>query len=142
MIKQVEFMGLNLTLMGTREKISLEKALGNQSPLNFIFNSIGGAMIGDGVVESDVDYSRIKIPPLSVMTIILHASAQKLNNGIALDKMMDLIDSWLEQQEGRSVIELFPIVMEVLQTGKYLPSDEKESKEEGETIIDCFEACE
>lgn len=139
MIKQVEFMGLNLTLMGTREKIALEKALGNQSPLNFIFNSIGGAMIGDGVVESDVDYSKIKIPSLSVMTIILHASAQKLNNGVSLDKMMDLIDSWLEQQEGHSVIELFPIVMEVLQTGKYLPSDEKATNEEEGTIVDCLE---
>ncbi len=28
MIKQVEFMGLNLTLVGTKEKIQLEKVLG------------------------------------------------------------------------------------------------------------------
>ncbi|MTP79825.1 hypothetical protein GMB70_14355 [Turicibacter sanguinis] len=140
MIKQVEFMGLNLTLMGTREKIALEKALGNQSPLNFIFSSFGGAVIGDGVVESDIDYSRLKMPSLSVMTIILHASAQKLNNGISLDKMMDLIDSWLEQDEDHSVMELFPIIMEVLQTGKYLPSDENVTNEEEGTIIDCLEA--
>lgn len=140
MIKQVEFMGLNLTLMGTREKIALEKALGNQSPLNFIFNSIGGAMVGDGVSENDVDYSKIKIPSLSVMTIILHASAQKFNSGTSLDKMMDLIDLWLNQQEERSVIELFPLVLEVLQTGKYLPSDEKVANEEEGTIVDCLEA--
>ena len=134
MIKQVEFMGLNLTLVGTKEKIQLEKALGC-SPLNFIFEMMGGA-----TNEQDIDFSKIQIPTMPVMTTILHASAQKLNAGVSIDKMMDLIDIWLENDEENSVFSLFTVVMEVLQTGKYLPYDKQETIEKEETIHDCLEA--
>lgn len=134
MIKQVEFMGLNLTLVGTKEKIQLEKALGC-SPLNFIFGMMGGA-----TNEQDIDFSKIQIPTMPVMTTILHASAQKLNAGVSIDKMMDLIDIWLENDEENSVFSLFTVVMEVLQTGKYLPYDNQETIEKEETIHDCLEA--
>lgn len=117
MIKQVGFMGLNLTLMGTKEKIQLEKALGC-SPLNFIFGMMGGA-----TNEQEIDFAKMQVPTMPVMVTILHASAQKLNAGVTMDKMMDLIDTWLEQDEENSVISLFSVVMEVLQTGKYLPSE-------------------
>lgn len=138
MIKKVEFMGLNLTLVGTKEKIQLEKALGG-SPLNAILPMMVGAM---GENEQDFDFSKVKeIPSLSFMITVLHASAQKLNAGVTMDKMMGLVDVYLEG-EAEGVFGLFPIIVEVLQTGKYLPSDEKESKEEGETIVDCFETCE
>lgn len=110
-------MNLNLTLMGTKEKIALEKALGC-SPLNFIFGMMGGA-----TKEEDIDFSKMQIPTLPVMVTILHASAQKLNAGVSMDKMMDLIDAWLEQDEENSVISLFEVVMQLLQTGKYLPSE-------------------
>lgn len=134
MIKQVEFMGLNLTLVGAKEKIQLEKALGC-SPLNFIFGMMGGA-----TNEQDIDFSKIQIPTMPVMTTILHASAQKLNAGVSIDKMMDLIDIWLENDEENSVFSLFTVVMEVLQTGKYLPYDKQETIEKEETIHDCLEA--
>ena len=134
MIKQVEFMGLNLTLVGTKEKIQLEKALGC-SPLNYIFGMMGGA-----TNEQDIDFSKIQIPTMPVMTTILHASAQKLNAGVSIDKMMDLIDIWLENDEENSVFSLFTVVMEVLQTGKYLPYDKQETIEKEETIHDCLEA--
>ncbi len=134
MIKQVEFMGLNLTLVGTKEKIQLEKVLGC-SPLNFIFGMMGGA-----TNEQDIDFSKIQIPTMPVMTTILHASAQKLNAGVSIDKMMDLIDIWLENDEENSVFSLFTVVMEVLQTGKYLPYDKQETIEKEETIHDCLEA--
>lgn len=134
MIKQVEFMGLNLTLVGTKEKIQLEKALGC-SPLNFIFGMMGGA-----TNEQDIDFSKIQIPTMPVMTTILHASAQKLNAGVSIEKMMDLIDIWLENDEENSVFSLFTVVMEVLQTGKYLPYDNQETIEKEETIHDCLEA--
>ena len=134
MIKQVEFMGLNLTLVGTKEKIQLEKALGC-SPLNFIFGMMGGA-----TNEQDIDFSKMQIPTMPVMTTVLHAAAQKLNAGVSIDKMMDLIDAWLEKEEENSVISLFTVVMEVLQTGKYLPYDKQESIEKEEAIHDCLEA--
>lgn len=80
MIKQVEFMGLNLTLVGTKEKIQLEKALGC-SPLNFIFGMMGGA-----TNEQDIDFSKMQIPTMPVMTTVLHAAAQKLNAGVLKEK--------------------------------------------------------
>lgn len=121
MIKQVEFQGLNLTLVGTKEKIALEKALGG-SPLNAILPMMAGAM---GESEQDVDFSKMQIPSLPFMITVLHASAQKLNAGVSMDKMMDLVDVYLEDQES-SVFGLFQVVMEVLQTGKYLPSEKEE----------------
>ncbi len=60
--------------------------------------------------------------------------------GVSIDKMMDLIDIWLENDEENSVFSLFTVVMEVLQTGKYLPYDKQETIEKEETIHDCLEA--
>lgn len=115
MIKTVEFMNLTLTLAGTKEKMALEKALGC-SPLNHILPMMAGA------TEGEMDFSKMQIPSLPFMIQILHASAQKLNAGVTMDKMMDLVDVYLEGEDA-SVFGLFAIVMEVLQTGKYLPSE-------------------
>ncbi len=132
MIRTVDFMGLNLTLMGTKEKVQLEKTLGC-SPLNLLFGMVGGAtteeeldfakMQGGATTEEELDFAKMQIPTLPVMVTILHASAQKLNANVSVDKMFDLIDLWLEQDEENSVISLFSVVMEVLQTGKYLPTE-------------------
>lgn len=116
MIKQVEFMNLNLTLAGTKEKMQLEKALGG-SPLNAILPMMSGAN-----AEGEMDFSKMQIPSLPFMVTVLHASAQKLNAGVSMDKMMDIVDVYLEGEDA-SVFGLFSIVMEVLQTGKYLPSE-------------------
>lgn len=121
MIKQVEFMGLNLTLVGTKEKMALEKALGG-SPLNAILPMMAGAM---GENEQDIDFSKMQIPSLPFMITVLHASAQKLNAGVSMDKMMELVDIYLEGEDA-SVFGLFQIIMEVLQTGKYLPSTKED----------------
>lgn len=117
-MKTVEFMNLTLTLAGTKEKMALEKALGG-SPLNHILPMMSGAM---GENEQDIDFSKMQIPSLPFMVTVLHASAQKLNAGVTMDKMMDLVDAYLEGEDA-SVFGLFAIVMEVLQTGKYLPSE-------------------
>ena len=114
-MKTVEFMNLTLTLAGTKEKIALEKALGG-SPLNEILPMMAGA------TEGEMDFSKMQIPSLPFMVTVLHASAQKLNAGVTMDKMMDLVDAYLEGEDA-SVFGLFAIVMEVLQTGKYLPSE-------------------
>lgn len=116
MIKTVEFMNLTLTLAGTKEKMALEKALGG-SPLNHILPMMSGAN-----AEGEMDFSKMQIPSLPFMVTVLHASAQKLNAGVTIDKMMDLVDAYLEGEDA-SVFGLFAIVMEVLQTGKYLPSE-------------------
>ena len=115
-MKTVEFMNLTLTLAGTKEKMALEKALGC-SPLNHILPMMAGA------TEGEMDFSKMQIPSLPFMVTVLHASAQKLNHGITVEKIYDLVDAYLEQEDA-SVFGLFAIVMEVLMTGKYLPSEE------------------
>lgn len=114
-MKTVEFQGLNLTLAGTKEKIQLEKALGG-SPLNVILPMVGG------MADGEVDMAKMQIPSLPFMITIIHTSAQKLNHGVTMDKIYDLVDVYLEGEEA-SVFGLFEVVMSVLQTGKYLPSE-------------------
>lgn len=115
-MKTVEFQGLKLTLTSTKEKMALEKALGG-SPLNHVLPMMAGA------TEGDMDFSKMQIPSLPFMVTVLHASAQKLNHGITVEKIYDLVDGYLEGEDA-SVFGLFAIVMEVLMTGKYLPSEE------------------
>ena len=115
-MKTVEFMNLTLTLSGTKEKMALEKALGC-SPLNHILPMMSGAN-----AEGEMDFSKMQIPSLPFMVTVLHASAQKLNANVSMDKMMDLVDAYLEGEDA-SVFGLFAIIMEVLMTGKYLPSE-------------------
>lgn len=124
MIKTVEFMGLNLTLAGVKEKLVLEKELGNQSPLGILMPVLAPflseAMSVEGEIDlSSIDLSKFQAIPLSVMLVILHASAQKLNSGVTMEKMEELVDAYLEQDG--SVVELFGnIIISVLETGKYL----------------------
>ena len=115
-MKTVEFQGLNLTLAGTKEKIQLEKTLGG-SPLNVILPMVGGMTDGELV-----DMAKMQIPSLPFMITVIHASAQKLNHGVTMEKIYDLVDVYLDGEDA-SVFGLFAIVMEVLQTGKYLPSE-------------------
>ena len=116
-MKKVEFMGLKL-VMGTKEKIALEKELGT-SPLNFIFSMVNGM---DG---ENIDLSQMKIPPLPVMVAILFHATQKLNHGINRDKFYEIVDEFLDE-ENKSVMNLFEVVMEVLQASKYLPQAQEE----------------
>ena len=68
---------------------------------------------------------------LKVMVLTIHASAQKLNANVSVEKVFDLVDAYLEKDEN-SVISLFTIFVELLRTGKYLPEDVKvEQVEEG-----------
>lgn len=121
-MKTVKFMGLDLTLASTKSKIALEDKIG--SPLQYLFNMMGGA-----IDEDDMDVTKMQIPPLKVMVLTIHASAQKLNANVSVEKVFDLVDAYLEKDEN-SVISLFTIFVELLQTGKYLPEDTKLEVEE------------
>ena len=120
MIKTVEFQGLKLA-MGVKEKIQLERALGGQSPLNFIFK-----MVGNGV-EQELDLSQMQLPSLEFMVLVLFHSAQKFNHGINQEKMFDIVDAFLDEPE-HSVMSLLEIIMNVLRQAKYLPEDEVEDE--------------
>ena len=113
-MKTVEFMNLQLA-MGVKEKMQLERALGGQSPLNFIFGMIGGDV-------EQLDMSKMKLPSLEFMVTVLFHASQKLNHGITQDKMMDIVDEFLDQDEN-SVMALLPIIIDVLKQAKYLPNE-------------------
>ena len=116
MLKVVKFQGLDLT-MGVKEKIALERALGGQSPLNFIFK-----MVGEGNVE-ELDMSQLQLPSLEFMVLVLFHASQKLNHGINQEKMFDIVDAFLEEPEN-SVMTLLTVVVNVLRVAKYLPEEE------------------
>lgn len=113
-MKTTEFMGMTLVL-DTKAKIQLEEKIG--SPLKYIFGLMGGAMS-----EEDLDVSKIEIPPLKIMILTIHASAQKLNANVSVEKVMDKVDEFLEE---KSVIELFTVFLDVLRIGRYLPEEQE-----------------
>ena len=112
-MKTTEFMGMTLVL-DTKAKIQLEEKIG--SPLKYIFGLMGGAM-----TEEEMDFSKVEIPPLKIMILTIHASAQKLNANMSVEKVMDKVDEFLEE---KSVIELFTVFLDVLRIGRYLPEQE------------------
>lgn len=115
-MKIIDFMGMTLVL-DTKAKIQLEEKIG--SPLKYIFGLMGGAM-----TEEEIDVSKIELPPLEVMVLTIHASAQKLNANASVEKVMDKVDEFLEEH---SVMELFSeVFMQLLMAGRYLPSVEQE----------------
>ena len=113
-MKTVEFMGMAL-MLDTKAKIQLEEKIG--SPLKYVFNLMGGAM-----TEEEMDITKMELPPLKVMILTIHASAQKLNANVSVEKVMDKVDEFLEE---KSVIELFTVFMELLRIGRYLPEEQE-----------------
>ena len=113
-MKTTEFMGMTLVL-DTKAKIQLEDKIG--SPLKYIFGLMGGAM-----TEEEMDFSKVEIPPLKIMILTIHASAQKLNANVSVEKVMDKVDEFLEE---KSVIELFTVFLNVLRIGRYLPEEQE-----------------
>ena len=111
-MKTVEFMGMTL-MLDTKAKIQLEDKIG--SPLKYVFGLMGEAM-----AEEEMDITKMELPPLKVMILTIHASAQKLNANVSVEKVMDKVDEFLEE---KSVIELFTVFMELLKIGRYLPEE-------------------
>jgi hypothetical protein len=114
-MKTVEFMGMTL-MLDTKAKIQLEDKIG--SPLKYVFGLMGEAM----TEEEEMDITKFELPPLKVMILTIHASAQKLNANVSVEKVMDKVDEFLEE---KSVIELFTVFMELLKIGRYLPEEQE-----------------
>ena len=114
----IEFEGLRLCLK-TREKIQLEELIGN--PLAYIFNMMGGQMDGE-----ELDVTKLQLPPLKVIVATIHVAAQRYEHKISKEKVMDIVDDFLDK-DGNSVMMLFTeVFMPLLQQAKYLPSNEEQ----------------
>lgn len=75
----------------TRSIVALEKQLG-MNPL---------AIFGNGD----------KIPTITVMVQILHASLQSLEHGITVDKAYDIYDTWLA--DGHAMTDFIPVILDI-----------------------------
>lgn len=62
-----------------------------------------------------------KIPDLTTMLVILHASLQAYEHGITLDRVYDIYDKFVE--EGNSLMELFPIIIEIFKTSGFFKEE-------------------
>lgn len=86
--------------LNTRASINLEKALG-KNPLIILMDAADG-----------------KLPKITDIILMLQAMLQTYHHGYNLDKTMDLFDMYVE--DGNSMIELIPIMLEVFQTSGYI----------------------
>ena len=117
----IEFQELRLCLK-TKEKMQLEELIGN--PLTYLFGMMGG------MDEEDMDFSKLNLPPLKVIVATVHVAAQRYEHNMSKDKIIDVIDEYLDE-EGKSVITLFTdVFLPLLQQAKYLPEDVQAEVEE------------
>ena len=94
MMNYVDFTAGNNTYklrLTTRSIVALEKQMGC-NPL---------AIFGNGD----------KIPTITIMVQILHASLQALEHSISLDKAYDIFDTWLA--DGHAMTDFIPIIIEI-----------------------------
>ena len=94
--------------MKTRQIVALEKSLG-KSPLNILMDAQEGAL-----------------PPINDMLIILWAALQQYEHGYNMEAVYDLYDEFID--EGNTMMELIPIVIDVLSVSGYIKMDEPKDK--------------
>ena len=107
MMNYVDFTAGNNTYklrLTTRSIVALEKQMGC-NPLVIFGN-------GD------------KIPTITIMVQILHASLQALEHSISLDKAYDIFDTWLA--DGHAMTDFIPIIIEIYKASGLIQGDGEE----------------
>ena len=94
--------------MKTRQVVALEKAL-ERSPLNILMDAQEGAL-----------------PSINDMIIIVRAALQQYEHGYNMEAVYDLYDEYIA--EGNTMMELIPIVIDVLSVSGYIKMDEPKNK--------------
>ena len=89
----------------TRGIIQLEKDLG-YNPLQIFMG-----------IDEDV------LPRLGDMLKLLHRTLQPLNHGITYEDAIDIYDAFL-QEDGHTVWDIVPILIDVFKEAGFLPKDE------------------
>ena len=92
--------------------VDLEKKLGT-NPLNIFM----GMMAQDTVI----------LPKMDVLIAILHASLQAYEHGITETKVYEIYDAFVD--EGKTMMDLIPIIVEVFKVSGFLPEEEADSIE-------------
>ena len=93
--------------LNTRNTVALEKVLG-VNPLH-IFNP-----------------NDEKLPPVTQMVAVLHASLQQYHHGITLNDAYDIFDNYLE--DGHSVDEFVFIILDIYRESGIIPKEVETEK--------------
>lgn len=67
-----------------------------------------------------------KIPTISTMISILHASLQQYNHGITLDKAYDIFEAWLN--DGNTAVDFLPVIIDIYKVSGIIKQDEEAGK--------------
>lgn len=97
--------------LNTRNIVALEKTLG-RNPMSIFFETDGNE----------------RIPTITEMVAVLHASLQQYNHGISLNDCFDIFDDYIA--EGHSTLEFIKVIMSVYQASGLMPKNEEEAKNE------------
>jgi hypothetical protein len=95
--------------LNTRNVVALEKTLG-RNPMAIFFEG-----------------SDERIPTITEMVAILHASLQQYNHGITMNDCFDIFDDYVAEH---SMMEFIKVIMEVYQASGLMPKNEEEAKNE------------
>lgn len=94
----------------TKNSIALEKRLGT-NPLNVLMEAQNG-----------------RIPSFEALLLIFHASLQKFQHGISMEKVYDIYDAFVE--EGHDMTEFMELMIGVLGVSGYMKMDNVQVREE------------
>lgn len=93
--------------LNTRNVVALEKAIG-RNPVAIFF---------EGNDE--------RIPTVTEMVAVLHASLQQYNHGITMNDAFDIFDSYIEEH---STMDFIKVIMDIYQASGLMPKNEEEAK--------------
>ncbi len=94
--------------LNTRNVVALEKTIGC-NPVSIFFESNGGE----------------RIPTITEMVAVLHASLQQYNHGITMNDAYDIFDDYIAEH---STMEFIKVLMEIYQASGLMPKNEEEAK--------------
>ena len=78
--------------------------------------------IGHNLMDMFMGIQEEKLPKLGDLLAVIHASMAAYNHGITEAKLFELYDAYIE--EGHSMFDLVPLVLELLQNGGVIPKGE------------------
>lgn len=95
--------------LGAKSCVDLEKKLGT-NPVNVLV----------AIAEQN------KVPSLSTLLTIIHASMVQYQHGITMDKVYEIYEDYAE--EGHNMLELVPVIMEIFKNAGLIPDEDEEGK--------------
>ena len=93
--------------LNTRAVVQLEKSIGC-NPINIFFDDKGE-----------------RVPTITEMVSVLHASLQQFNHGITMNDAYDIFDDYIVEH---STMDFIKVIMELYQVSGLIPKGNEEEK--------------